>query len=42
MSDAVVERRPPTPWIVTLLTAAIVLTYVAFMFAPAALQNQLD
>lgn len=42
MSEAAQVRRPPTPWIVTVLTAAIVLTYLAFMLAPRALQDQLD
>lgn len=42
MTDAAEDRRPPIPWIVALLTASIVLTYVAFVLAPTDLQNQID
>jgi membrane associated rhomboid family serine protease len=42
VSQIAEDRRPPTPWIVALLTGAIVLTYVAFVLAPASLQEQLD
>ncbi len=36
------EYRPPTPWIVWLLAAAMVLTYGAFVLTPLPQQNAID